>query len=761
MNRTIERAGAIARKNGHGAVTLEHLLLSALDEADVTAVVTERGADVGELRADLEAALARENIETDAPALIPETPSFRRTIQRAFRGAKNEGRAPHLHILPAMFSEGETDAVALLRKQGLSRAALNEATETVSPTEAGAAEQDGGAVGQPIRKNKPGSKTAQGLLIDLVALAEAGRLDPVAGRDDETDRLVHTLCRHRKNNPLLVGDPGVGKTALVEGLAIRIVLGSVPEPLLGTRILSLDAGALLAGTRYRGDLEERLKAVVAEIEKDPKAILFIDEIEALVGTSGSTGGPDALDILKPAFARGTIRCIAATTHAAYGASLGKNGGLARRFQRIDVDEPSHDEAVRIAAGRIKAHERHHGVSYVEDAAKIAVRLTSRHLHDRKLPDKAIDALDEAGALVRLSPEKNRPKRVGRDEIARAVARMARIPEPVAGEDETTALLALDERIKAEIHGQDEAVAIVADAIRMARSGMREPEKPIANLLFSGPTGVGKTELARVVAKLTESALVRFDMSECMEKQGAARLIGAPPGYVGFEQGGQLTEAVAKTPHAVILLDEIEKAHPDVLNVLLQVMDHGRLTDGTGRVADFRNAIIIMTTNAGAEDAQRSAIGFTGTIDGDPSKAEAAISRTFSPEFRNRLDAVASFKTLSEDAIRSVARKEIGKAATLLAAKEVAMTTSDEAVEWFAKNGKDPKMGARPMARLVAERVRKPAAGRLLSGALPPGSAVALELDSVGEPILVIRSGEKNEPKKGKGRGTERKTTATA
>jgi ATP-dependent Clp protease ATP-binding subunit ClpA len=761
--RVIRTACSLAEKNNHEHVTLEHMLLALLDEESPRNILLSCGADIAELQEDLVSFLKSDipQAQTEGTLVFPAA-DFKRTVQRATIGAQSigVGEVQAVHLLAALFVEKDSHAVYFLNKQGISRKTVNEilingvpdgdfAEEVVEETTPAARKPSG----QPETKKRM-PKHLQGYLIDLNAKAEAGEIDRVVGREREIDRVSLVLARRRKNNPLLVGEPGVGKTAIAEGLAKKIVDGDVPAAIKGLRVYALDVGALVAGTRFRGDFEERLKAIVSTLERNRNAVLFIDEIHTLVGAgSGSSGTLDASNMLKPALARGTLRCIGATTHAEYRNNFSKDAALSRRFQKIDVAEPTIEDAVQILMGVKGYYETHHGVAYDDEAVKAAVELSARHIHDRFLPDKAIDVIDEAGAAASLHREAGADKAIRPitvTDIEAVVAKMARIPPKTVEGDEMAALRTLDTELRKVVFDQDKAIDAVTSAVRMARIGLRDRGKPIGCYLFAGPTGVGKTELARQLAEKLGVNLIRFDMSEYMERHSVSRLIGAPPGYVGFDQGGLLTEAVSKTPRCVLLMDEIEKAHPDLFNILLQVMDYGRLTDNNGKSVDFSSVTLIMTTNAGAEAPASRTIGFGRDIEGTPEDATAAeIAKAFSPEFRNRLDAVISFGRIGPEAMRRVVDKFVGQLEAQLAEHEIAIVLSQDARSWLAKNGMDPKMGARPLARLIQEQIKKPLAEAILFGDIDKGGTVSVELEGgkivVRSAGVVAKSGRSAEP----------------
>jgi len=749
LEQAIHAALALANARRHELATLEHLLLALIDEPDAAKVMKACSVDLGELRKTL-----TDFIDDDLSTLITDvdgseavpTAAFQRVIQRAAIHVQSSGRTEvtGANVLVAIFAERESNAAYFLQEQDMTRYdAVNFIAHgvakdpsygetrpvtgaTESEEEAQAAEDDG--------KESALSKYC----VDLNSKAKKGDVDPLIGRESEVERCIQVLCRRRKNNPLLVGDPGVGKTAIAEGLARKIVQGETPDVLKGATIYSLDMGALLAGTRYRGDFEERLKAVVSELENHDDAILFIDEIHTVIGAGATSGGAmDASNLLKPALQGGKLRCMGSTTYKEFRQHFEKDRALSRRFQKIDVNEPSVDDAVKILQGLKPYFETHHEIRYTHDAIKTAVELSSRYIHDRKLPDKAIDVIDEAGAAQHLVKE-----------IEAVVAKIARIPPKSVSKDDAEVLKDLETTLKRVVFGQGAAIEALSASIKLARAGLREPEKPIGNYLFAGPTGVGKTEVAKQLASTLGVELLRFDMSEYMEKHAVSRLIGAPPGYVGFDQGGLLTDGVDQHPHCVLLLDEIEKAHPDVYNILLQIMDHGKLTDHNGRQVDFRNVILIMTSNAGATEQAKAAIGFGR--DRREGEDTAAIERTFTPEFRNRLDAVISFAPLGKEIILQVVEKFVLQLEAQLMDRNVSIELTKPAAEWLAEKGYDDKMGARPLGRVIQEEIKKPLAEELLFGRLAKGGVVKVglkdgKLDLKIEPPEARRLSSKKPP----------------
>ena len=735
LEKSLHRALALAVERRHEFATLEHLLYALLEDPDAIAVLKACGVDLERLERELETFIDEEleSLATDEAVEAKPTTGFQRVVQRAVLHVQSSGRSEvtGANILVAIFSERESHAVYFLQEQDMSRYdAVNYISHRIAkvPGQSGPGGGVSGTEEDAREENivKEGPAALDAYCVNLNAKANAGRIDPLIGRDAEIERTIQVLCRRTKNNPLYVGDAGVGKTALAEGLARRIEHGEVPQVLEGATIFALDMGALLAGTRYRGDFEERIKAVLAEIEAHESAILFIDEIHTVIGAGATSGGAmDASNLLKPALQSGTLRCIGSTTYKEYRNYFEKDRALVRRFQKIDVNEPSVDEAVKILRGLKPYYEEHHGVRYTAEAIRTAVELASRYINDRRLPDKAIDVIDEVGASQRLLPESKRRKTVGVKDVESIVAKIARIPPKNVSRGDKTILESLDRDLKTVVFGQDEAIGAVATAIKMARAGLREPGKPVGCYLFSGPTGVGKTEVARQLAHVMGVELVRFDMSEYMERHSVSRLIGAPPGYVGFDQGGLLTDAADQNPHMVLLLDEIEKAHPDLFNILLQIMDYGKLTDHNGKTVDFSNVILIMTTNAGAAELARPPIGFARTErEGDD---EEAIKRMFAPEFRNRLDAVIRFAALSPEVIARVVDKFVIQLEEQLADRNVTIELSAAARTWLAENGYDPTYGARPLARLIQEEIKKPLADELLFGKLAKGGRVQVGL----------------------------------
>jgi ATP-dependent Clp protease ATP-binding subunit ClpA len=738
LEKSLHQAIAIAEERSHEYATLEHLLLALTDDADASAVMRACNVDLDILRQTL-----TDYIDTELQAFNSghkggpkPTSSFQRVIQRAVIHVQSSGReeVTGANVLVAIFAERESHAAFFLQEQDMTRfdavnyishgiAKRNGLSESRPPR--GADEEEEPIEEAPAKGEQGPNKKESALksyAVDLNAKARTGKIDPLIGRENEVNRTIQVLCRRSKNNPLYVGDPGVGKTAIAEGLARKIINGEVPEVLAGATIFALDMGMLLAGTRYRGDFEERLKQVIKEVETHPNAILFIDEIHTVIGAGATSGGSmDASNLLKPALAQGSLRCIGSTTYKEYRQHFEKDRALVRRFQKIDVNEPSVADAVEILKGLKPYFEEFHKLKYTAEAIKGAVELSHRYIHDRKLPDKAIDVIDESGAAQMLLPEGKRKKTLGLKEIEATIATMARIPPKTVSKDDAEVLEHLTTSLQRVVYGQDDAIKQLSAAIKLARAGLRDTEKPIGAYLFSGPTGVGKTEVARQLASTLGVELLRFDMSEYMERHTVSRLIGAPPGYVGFDQGGLLTDGVDQNPHCVLLLDEIEKAHPDLYNILLQVMDHGKLTDHNGKQVSFRNVIIIMTTNAGASDLARAAFGFTrAKREGDDTEA---INKLFTPEFRNRLDAIISFGQLPREVIAQVVDKFVLQLEAQLQDRNVTIELSDEAREWLIEHGYDQTMGARPMARLIQTAIKTPLADEVLFGKLKRGGVV--------------------------------------
>ena len=728
LEETLRRAMSNAASCSHEFATLEHLLLALTEDSDALEVLHACNVDIDELVKKL-----GEFIEIELASIVdPEgnvdaqpTASFQRVIQRAIIHTQSSGRevATGANVLVSIFSERESHAVWFLKSLNMTRLdAVSFISHGADSSIAKSQSED--QAGETIGED--GKDPLSQFAVNLIAKAAAGRIDPLIGRSRELDRTIQVLCRRTKNNPLYVGDPGVGKTAIAEGLALRIYEGNVPDVLATAVIYSLDMGQLLAGTRYRGDFEERLKAVMKAVADDENAILFIDEIHTVIGAGATSGGAmDASNLLKPALQEGTLRCIGSTTYKEYRGHFEKDRALVRRFQKIDVAEPTIPDTIKILNGLKSRYEDHHKVRFTGAALKTAVDLSARYINDRKLPDKAIDVIDEAAAAQNLLPPSRRRQTIGQKEIEATVATMARIPSKHVSRDDKAVLASLETDLKRMVFGQDPAITALASAIKLSRAGLRDAEKPVGNYLFSGPTGVGKTEVARQLAETLGIKLMRFDMSEYMERHTVSRLIGAPPGYVGFDQGGLLTDAVDQTPHAVLLLDEIEKAHPDLFNILLQVMDHGKLTDNNGKIVDFRNVILIMTTNAGAQELSKSAIGFNRTHN-EGADIEA-IEKMFTPEFRNRLDAIIPFAPLGKDVIRLVVDKFIMQLDAQLADRNVEIELSEAAMDWLAERGYDAKYGARPLARVVQEHIKKPLADEMLFGGLVGGGLVFVDV----------------------------------
>lgn len=762
LEAAIHNALGQANQRKHELATLEHLLLALVEEPDAARVMKACGVDLEKLRKTIIGFLDEEMdaliSDVEGSEAAPTT-GFQRVIQRAAIHVQSSGRSEvtGANVLVAIFAERESHAAYFLQEQDMTRYdAVNYISHGVAkdPSYGEARPVKGADAAPETKAQSQGSKEAeetalQKYCVDLNEKARRGDVDPLIGRDLEVERCIQVLCRRRKNNPLLVGDPGVGKTAIAEGLARKIVDGETPAVLAETTIFSLDMGALLAGTRYRGDFEERLKAVMKELEAHPNAILFIDEIHTVIGAGATSGGAmDASNLLKPALQSGVLRCMGSTTYKEYRQHFEKDRALARRFQKIDVNEPSIEDAFKILKGLKPYFEDHHDIRYTADAIRSAVDLSARYIHDRKLPDKAIDVIDEAGAAQHLLPESRRRKTITSKEIEAVVAKIARIPPKNVSKDDAEVLKDLEKSLKRLVFGQDRAIEALSSAIKLSRAGLREPEKPIGNYLFTGPTGVGKTEVAKRLAETLGVELLRFDMSEYMEKHTVSRLIGAPPGYVGFDQGGLLTDGVDQHPHCVLLLDEMEKAHPDVYNILLQVMDNGKLTDHNGRTVDFRNVVLIMTSNAGAQEQAQNALGFgRSRREGEDT---AAVERMFTPEFRNRLDAVISFAALPKEVILQVVEKFVLQLEAQLMDRNVQIELSPEAAEWLAEKGYDDKMGARPLGRVIQENIKKPLAEELLFGRLAKGGLVQVlvrdgEIALEIEPIAALRIAAKKPP----------------
>ena len=745
LEKSLHRAFALAGERRHEYATLEHLLLAMTEDEDATPVLKACGVDIDRLRHDLETFVDNrlKGIVTQTPSEPLPTAGFQRVVQRAAVHVQSSGRkeVTGANVLVALFSERDSHAVSFLENQGMSRL---DAVDYISHGKAkvpgrararratGSEEENGG---EPAAKQ--GNEALAAYCVDLNQKAREGRVDPLIGREYEVERTIQVLCRRTKNNPLYVGEPGVGKTAIAEGLARKIVDGEVPDVLRESVIYSLDMGALLAGTRYRGDFEERLKAVLTELKKKPNSVLFIDEIHTIIGAGATSGGSmDASNLLKPSLQSGDLRCIGSTTYKEYRNYFEKDRALVRRFQKIDVNEPSISDAVEIMKGLKPVYEKHHHVSYTDDAIRASVELSSRYIHDRKLPDKAIDVIDEVGAAQMLRKPEDRKTTIDVPDIEEIVAKIARIPAKSVSKDDTEMLRMIDQDLKRVVFGQDKAINQLAAAIKLARAGLRSPEKPIGSYLLAGPTGVGKTEVTRQLARLLGLELIRFDMSEYMERHSVSRLIGAPPGYVGFDQGGMLTDKVNQHPHCVILLDEIEKAHPDVFNILLQVMDYGKLTDHNGRTVDFRNVILCMTTNAGAADIAKPALGFGREARHD--EDDEAINRLFAPEFRNRLDAIIKFNSLGPESMGHVVDKFVAELEVQLADRKVFIELSESARRWLATKGYDRMFGARPLSRIIQEHVKKPLAEEVLFGKLANGGGtVRVDTDGPGEAAKLV------------------------
>jgi ATP-dependent Clp protease ATP-binding subunit ClpA len=735
VEQTLSFAVDQAVRYRHEYVTLEHLLFALLQDTAARDILFNCGASIDEIATALEEYFkdVLEKLPENVKVMPELTAAFQSTINYAVLQAEGSGQqaVDGGNILAAFYQAEQSYAVFLLLQQGVTRLdILNYIAHGISKVESG------DSFGENFDDDEefPGSgtrtqaKPLDSFTVELVARAKEGLIDPIVGREKEIERTIQVLCRRKKNNPLYVGEPGVGKTALAEGLALRISEGNVPEVLIGAKVFALDMGAVLAGTRYRGDFEQRFKALITDLKKEENAILFIDEIHTIVGAGSVSGGSmDASNILKPALAAGELRCIGSTTFAEYKAAFDRDRALARRFQKIEINEPSIDETFQILKGLKGFYEEHHGVKYPTDALRTAAELAGKYINDRFLPDKAIDVIDEVGASVKLLPAAKRPKRVTVQMVENTIARMAKVPPKTVVSDEKQRLLSLRDDMKANIFGQDEAIDRVVDAIQISRAGLGHETKPVGSFLFSGPTGVGKTEVSKQLAEILGVEFIRFDMSEYAEAHTVSRLIGAPPGYVGFDQGGLLTEAIMRTPHAVLVLDEIEKAHPNLFNLLLQVMDNATLTDNNGKKADFRNVILIMTTNAGARELSSGGVGFRNTAD-TKGNAKGVIERTFTPEFRNRLDAWVPFQPLDAEVIKLIVDKFVKELNGQLAEKRVLVTLTDEAREWLAKNGFDARYGARPMSRLIHDKIKKPLANEILFGSLTDGGTVTVDID---------------------------------
>jgi len=728
---TLNAAFREARDKNHEFMTVEHLLLALLDNSSASSVLRACGADIENLKRDISGFLDETTpLLHDEESETQPTLGFQRVLQRAVFHVQSTGKrevaAPN--VLVAIFGEQDSQAVYFLNEQNITRLDVVNYISHGLTKMSGEDELDGISISsdEEVEAETTTRTPLENFATNLNQLALLGKIDPLIGRGDEIQRVIQVLCRRRKNNPLLVGEAGVGKTAIAEGLAKKIVDGEVPEVLKKTNIYSLDMGALLAGTKYRGDFEKRLKGILAQLRKEPGAILFIDEIHTIIGAGSASGGVmDASNLIKPVLSTGELRCIGSTTYNEYRGIFEKDRALSRRFQKIDITEPSIDETIQILQGLKSRYEEHHKVKYTRDSLRVAVELSARYINDRHLPDKAIDVIDEAGANQRLQPLSKRKKTIGVKQVEDIIAKIARIPAKSVSSSDKDKLRTLERDLKMVVYGQDEAISALATAIKMSRSGIGDSNKPIGSFLFAGPTGVGKTEVTKQLAHILGIELIRFDMSEYMERHTVSRLIGAPPGYVGFDQGGLLTEEISKHPHAVLLLDEIEKAHPDVYNLLLQIMDHGTLTDNNGRKADFRNVIIVMTTNAGAEQMSRPSIGFSHQD--HSSDGMEAIKRMFNPEFRNRLDAIIQFKSLAPEIISHVVDKFIIELEAQLQEKNVSLDVKEAAREWLALHGFDPKMGARPMTRTIQDNIKKPLAEELLFGKLAKGGSICIDV----------------------------------
>ena len=741
LEKTLRRALALANARQHEYATLEHLLMALTDDDDAAAVLRACAVEIDRLRTSLTDFLDHELTSLAVEGVVDAKPTagFQRVIQRAAIHVQSSGRneVTGANVLVALFSERESNAVYFLQEQNMSRLdAVNYISHGIAKraglTEAKRTRGSNEEPGEEKRTPQNG-EALTAYCVDLNDKAEQGKVDILIGRDAEIERTIQILCRRSKNNPLFVGDPGVGKTAIAEGLALRIVKKEVPEVLETAIVYQLDLGSLLAGTRYRGDFEERLKAVLTELEADDRAVLFIDEIHTVIGAGATSGGSlDASNLLKPALQSGALRCIGSTTYKEYRNYFEKDRDLVRRFQKIDISEPTSDEAIKILLGLKPSFESHHQVQYADSAIKAAVELSTRYIHDRRLPDKAIDVIDEVGAAQMLKPIEKRKKKLNAKDVEEIVSKMARVPIKHVNARDKEALRNLDVELKTVVFGQDGAIESLASAIKLSRAGLRDPQKPIGSYLFSGPTGVGKTEVARQLAKVMGIELVRFDMSEYMERHAVSRLIGAPPGYVGFDQGGLLTDAIDQQPHAVLLLDEIEKAHPDVFNILLQVMDYGKLTDNNGKTVDFRNIILIMTTNAGASDMSKPAMGFGR--DAREGEDTEAINKLFTPEFRNRLDAVVPFSGLTREILENVVKKFVAELGAQLADRRVHLELDEKAIDWLCEKGHDPLYGARPLSRIIQEHIKRPLAEELLFGKLAKGGKVVVTIID-GEPAF--------------------------
>jgi ATP-dependent Clp protease ATP-binding subunit ClpA len=767
----LHRALALANERNHEYATLEHLLLALLDDQDSAAVMRACNVDLDALRQQLLHYIDNElsSLIVDGDEEAKPTAGFQRVIQRAVIHVQSSGReeVTGANVLVAMFAERESHAAYFLQEQEMTRYdAVNYISHGIAKRSdmnetrpvRGVEDEEEAGTAEGAAQGKSATEALDAYCVNLNEKAKNGSIDPLIGRDKEVERTIQILCRRQKNNPLFVGDPGVGKTAIAEGLALKIVEGDVPKVLADATIFSLDMGTLLAGTRYRGDFEERIKQVIKELEDYPGAVMFIDEIHTVIGAGATSGGAmDASNLLKPALASGTLRCVGSTTYKEYRQHFEKDRALVRRFQKIDVAEPSIADTIKILKGLKPYYEEFHGLRYTNEAIKSAVDLSAKYMHDRKLPDKAIDVIDEAGARQMLKPETRRKKVVGVKEIEEVVATMARIPPKSVSKTDTEKLKDLDVELKRVVFGQNQAIDALAASIKLARAGLREPEKPIGSYLFSGPTGVGKTEVARQLADIMGVEMLRFDMSEYMERHTVSRLIGAPPGYVGFDQGGLLTDGVDQHPHCVLLLDEIEKAHPDLFNILLQIMDHGKLTDHNGKKIDFRNVVLIMTTNAGASDMAKAPIGFGRTK--RLGEDEDAIKKLFTPEFRNRLDANIPFQSLPEEVIARVVEKFVLQLEVQLADRNVTIELTEEANRWLANRGYDEQLGARPLARVIQESIKKPLADEVLFGQLTKGGLVRVTVDQEEDELAfefeeITPKVKKPRPNKGGGKGPD-------
>jgi ATP-dependent Clp protease ATP-binding subunit ClpA len=776
LEKVLHKALSSATERKQQYATLEHLLLALLDDADAAGVLRACGVDHEELRHDLADYIDNEldNLVVDNPTEAKPTAGFQRVIQRAVIHVQSSGReeVTGANVLVAIFAERESHAAYFLQEQDMTRYdAVNYISHGIakrpglsdSRAVRGVEGQDGhddeSATSNPKTAKKQEQSAIDAYCVDLNKKAAEGKIDPLIGREAEVNRTIQILCRRQKNNPLFVGDPGVGKTAIAEGLARKIISNEVPEVLRGCTVYQLDMGTLLAGTRYRGDFEERLKGIMKEIEAKKGSILFIDEIHTVIGAGATSGGSmDASNLLKPALANGSLRCIGSTTYKEYRQHFEKDRALVRRFQKIDVNEPSIPDAIAILKGLKPYYEEFHKVSFTDEAIETAVQLSARYMSDRKLPDKAIDVIDETGASLMLLPEDKRKKVIDVSDVEATIATMARIPPKTVSRDDASVLKNLETELKRLVFGQDKAIVSLTSAIKLSRAGLREPEKPIGNYIFAGPTGVGKTEVAKRLAEVLGVKLLRFDMSEYMERHSVSRLLGAPPGYVGFDQGGLLTDGIDQHPYSVLLLDEIEKAHPDIFNILLQVMDHGKLTDHNGKSVDFRNVILIMTTNAGASDLAKAEFGFTrATREGDDTEA---INKLFTPEFRNRLDATISFSQLPPEVVKKVVEKFVLQLEAQLGERQINIEISAEAANWLAEKGYDKNMGARPLGRLIQEKVKKPLAEEVLFGKLVKGGTVRILLkdDDIGFSYLG-RDEERSLPKPPERKALPRATTS--